>query len=271
MNYFNKNILVLISITLLNLSCSSDSEPSDPVDPEPTVRTADDVIKDFQAIDFQPGINDVTLESTTIGLFWKFRVVVPTDVALNDLPLIFNLHGGAQNVDDNLHKNTECIISPGLEGILDAYIISPNSNGELWYSQNNQIQIIALHDLVTTHLSIDTDKVGITGYSDGGNGSWFYAQFYSTLFSVAIPLATSYNTISNTGEYNPLDVPVYVIHGEEDELFLLETTQNFINESIEAGSDIQFVIAPELDHYQVCDYMPYFKEGARYLATEVWQ
>ncbi|MRI02342.1 hypothetical protein GH721_17485 [Kriegella sp. EG-1] len=269
-NYFL--IILLISTNSIIVSCSSNSEPSDSVDnPEQTVRTANDVKEDFQSIDFKSGINDITLESTTTGVFWKFRVVVPTDVDLNNLPLLFNLHGGAQNIDDDLHKTTACITSPGIDGILEAYIISPNSNGELWYSQNNQIQMVALHDLATTYLPIDKSRVAITGYSDGGNGSWFFAQFYSSLFSAAIPIATSYNTISNNGIYNPFEIPLYVIHGEEDELFPLETTQSLINKSIEVGSDIQVSIAPDLDHYQVCDYMPYFKEGVNWLVSEVWQ
>lgn len=234
-------------------------------------RTADDVIADFQALNFQPGINDFSLESPTEGLFWNFRVIVPADAsATNKKPLIFSLHGGAQNIAPDIHKNTDCLISPGLDGIIDAYIISPNSNGKLWYDQNNQIQILALYDLMTSNLPIDMNKIAITGYSDGGNGSWFYSQYYSNMFSAAIPMATSYNTKKSDGSIEAINIPLYVIHGNEDSLFPIATTEAFVNASIDAGSNIQFVIAPNLDHYQPCDYVPYLRDAAQWLVNTVW-
>ena len=68
-------------------------------------RTADDVRNDFQNFDFKPGINDVSLESITEGLFWNFRIIVPEEASnLNKKPLIISLHGGAQNVSPEAHK-----------------------------------------------------------------------------------------------------------------------------------------------------------------------
>jgi predicted peptidase len=233
-------------------------------------RTADDVRVDFQNFDFHTGINDVTLESTSEGLFWSFRVIVPVDASeTNKKPLIFNLHGGAQNIAPDAHKSTDCLISPGLDGIIDAYIISPNSNGKLWYDQSNQIQILALYDLATSYLPIDMNRIAITGYSDGGNGSWFYSQYFSSMFSAAIPMATSYNTAKSNGSVEKINIPLYVIHGANDLLFPVETTQAFVDASKSAGSDIQFVIAPNLSHNEVCDYVPYLRDAAQWLAT-IW-
>lgn len=236
-----------------------------------TPRTADDVRTDFANIAFKPGINDISLESTTEDFYWNFRIIVPENASdANKKPLIFNLHGGAQNISPDIHKNTDCLISPGLEGLIDAFIISPNSNGDLWYEQNNQIQILALHDLVTTNLPIDMDKIAITGFSDGGNGSWFFSQFYSSLFSAAIPTASSYDTTKSNGNIEPIDIPLYVIHGANDSLFPLETTEGYVNASIDVGSNITFVIAAGLDHYQVCDYVTHLRDAATWLISDVW-
>ncbi|SFZ89274.1 Dienelactone hydrolase family protein [Flaviramulus basaltis] len=272
------NILFITIILIINLwNCNNPNInfQEDLVEEENsngnTSRTVDDVRQDFQDFDLQPGINDVSLESTTEGLFWNFRVIVPEGTGIsNKKPLIFSLHGGAQNINPEAHKSTDCLISPGLNDIIDAYIISPNSNAKLWYDQNNQIQILALLDLASSYLYVNTNKIVITGYSDGGNGSWFYSQYYPNKFSAAIPMATSYNTIKNNGIIDPIEIPLYVIHGANDELFPLETTQSYVNKSIEAGSDIQFVIAKDLDHYQVCDYVPYLRDAAQWLVNTVW-
>ena len=234
-------------------------------------RTAEDVKTDFANIDFKPGINDISLESTTEDFYWNFRVIVPENASnANKKPLIFSLHGGAQNISPDIHKNTDCLISPGLDGIIDAFIVSPNSNGELWYEQNNLIQILALYDLITTNLPIDLDKIAITGFSDGGNGSWFFSQFYSSLFSAAIPMATSYDTTKSNGNIEPIGIPLYVIHGNDDTLFPIETTEGFVNASIDAGSNVTFVIAAGLEHYQPCDYVTYLRDAAAWLVSDVW-
>ena len=234
-------------------------------------RTAEDVKTDFANIDFKPGINDISLESTTEDFYWNFRVIVPENASnANKKPLIFSLHGGAQNISPDMHKNTDCLISPGLDGIIDVFIVSPNSNGELWYEQNNLIQILALYDLITTNLPIDLDKIAVTGFSDGGNGSWFFSQFYSSLFSAAIPMATSYDTTKSNGNIEPIGIPLYVIHGNDDTLFPIETTEGFVNASIDAGSNVTFVIAAGLGHYQPCDYVTYLRDAAAWLVSDVW-
>lgn len=272
-----KSMKYLLLLFLIILSCNSpnpnfvddQNDDGDVIIDLP--RTADDVRNDFQDFDFKPGINDVSLESITEGLFWNFRIIVPEEAnTLNKKPLIFSLHGGAQNDSPNAHKSTDCLIAPALEGIIDAFIISPNSNAKLWYDQSNQIQILALFDLATSYLPIDLDKIAMTGYSDGGNGSWFYAQYFSSMFSAAIPMASSYNTKKSNGSIEKIEIPLYVIHGEEDLLFPVATTQAYIEESIAVGSDIQFIIAPELDHYDVCNYTPYLREAAQWLVTNVW-
>lgn len=234
-------------------------------------RTEQDVRNDFQNLNLQPGVNDVQLETLTEGLFWKFRIIVPEGASdTNKKPLIFSLHGSARTVSEDIHKSTNCLIQPATDGILDAYIISPNSGGQLWYEVNNQIQILALYDLATSYLHVDTTKTAITGYSDGGNGSWFYMQYFPDMFTAAIPMATSYNTVKNDGSIEAIQKPLYVIHGENDQLFPLATTQGYVDASINAGSDITFVVAPGLDHYQPCDYVPYLKDGIEWLINTVW-
>lgn len=63
---------------------------------------------------------------------------------------------------------------------------------------------------------------------------------------------------------------MYVIHGEDDELFPVEITEQFVNKSINAGSNIEFVVATGLGHLDACDYATYLQDAATWLLTEVW-
>lgn len=261
--------LLLLSLVFLMLSCGGggDDGPDNPPDPPDRPRSAQDVIDDFNNLTINIGTNDLVLESLVEGVFWNFRLIVPEGAtAANKRPLVLRLHGAAQANSATAHQSTACLVEPGFEG-KDVFILSPNSNGDLWYEQTNIVQVLALLELTTSNLNVDSDKVVITGYSDGGNGSWFFAQYYETLFSAAIPMATSYDTFNNPGKIN---IPLYVIHGSEDDLFPLETTRAFVDESIAAGSDITFVVADGLVHNEPCTYLDEFKEAVSWLETEVW-
>jgi len=264
LDFFMKPFL-LFSLVFLLISCGgSDDGPDDPPD---LPRSVQDVIDDFNNLPISVGTNDLVLESLVEGVFWNFRIIVPEGAtATNKRPLVLRLHGAATGNSPGAHQSTACLVEPAFEG-KDVFILSPNSNGEHWHEQANIVQVLALVDLTSSNLNIDTDKVVVTGYSDGGNGSWLYAQYYGDKFSASIPMASSYDTTSNPGAIN---VPLYVIHGSEDALFPLETTMGFVEESIKAGSDITFVVAQGRVHNEPCTYLDELKEAVSWLETEIW-
>ena len=263
MKKFKKALLFLVTVS--TVLCCSKNESA----PAPEVRTAQDVIEDFQNLDVQPGINDFRLETLISDIYWNFRVVAPADASIDNLrPLVIDLHG-ASGGSPSAHQNTECYVETGLQ-VLDAFIISPNAGFDEWYDSTNQQQVLALIDLAKSNWFINPSQVIITGYSNGGNGSWFYADYYPELFSAAIPMASSYDPARSGGEVPEIDVPLYVIHGEDDELFPVEATETFVNKSRDAGTSIEFVVATGLGHLDVCDYASYLATAATWVQTEVW-
>lgn len=238
--------------------------------PAPTqTRTADDVRADFSSLTIVAGVNDIKLESVTSGVYWNFRIIAPESASpTNKRPLIMSLHGGATAVTD-FYKQTSCLIEPGLAS-LDAYILSPNSDGVQWYTNQNRVQVLALVEMSETYLNVDTNKVAVMGYSDGGNASWFFSQYHPSLFSAAIPMASSYAVTSQTGVTHKFSDPIYAIHGSNDELFPIATTEGYVNETISVGSDVTFVTATGLIHNNSCAYVSYLQDAATWLDTVVW-
>lgn len=264
MKKFKKEVLLLLLFSVI-LSCSKKNESA----PTPDPRTAQDVIDDFLSLDVQPGINDFRLETLVNDVYWNFRVVAPADATIDNLrPLVIDLHG-ASGGSPSAHQNTECYVETGLQ-VLDAFIISPNAGFDEWYDSTNQQQVLALIDLAKTYWYINPSQVIVTGYSNGGNGSWFYADYYPELFSAAIPMASSYDPERGTGEVPEIQVPLYVIHGEDDELFPIEVTEAFVDKSRDAGSSIEFVVATGLGHLDVCDYASYLADAATWVQTQIW-
>jgi predicted peptidase len=266
---YKKSIKVITFFTffLLLISCGGSEEV---FDDGVYLKTFAEVKEDFQQLTFSPGINDIEIIGRA-NFLWKFRLLVPANASpSNKRPLIISLHGGATIKNETLHKQTSCLAEPGLES-LDAYILSPNSDGFLWFDEPNQNKVLDLTQLVTTYLNVNTSKVAITGYSDGGIASWFFAQFHPSAYSASIPMAALYNPQVSTVPSAKINIPMYVVHGEDDQYFPLVSVQNYVKTAEDAGTNIQLIIAPGLEHLQSCDYVPYLKDAATWLDTVIWQ
>lgn len=233
--------------------------------------TWEDTAKSFEEIDITPGTTtDVVLEIPDPPYEYSFRVIAPPIIdEVNGNPLVLSLHGGVGGAGRDAHKSTQCI-EPALERI-NAFVLSPNADNIYWYDLYNQEKIIRTLSMAIENWPINTSKLVITGYSDGGNGTWFFAEAFPNAFSAGIALASSYNTLSANGDGRKISTPLYVIHSSADELFPLDSTQNWVNLSIEAGSDIKFVIADGLSHYRPCDYTDYFEDAIQWMVEEVWE
>lgn len=253
--------LLLVSLLLLS-SCSKDVPPTPP-------RTWEDTVKDFQDLDLSPGVRDVSVQAQE-GVFWDFRLVVPDLATGETAPLFFDFHGESNGSNTAHTFSYDCYLKEGLSEI-KSYMIIPNAGVEQWYQRSNQIKIRSLLELAINNLPVDKDKVVSMGYSNGGNATWYFNENLPEIFSAGIAMASSYNPQNLDGSYKSYTTPLYVIHGENDDLFPVEQTEEFCNKTRDAGSDVTFVIAEGLDHYEPCLYVDYVKDAAVWLQEEVWK
>ncbi len=252
---------VICLVLVLALGCGSND------DNEPDTITYADIEKAFQDIELVAGTQDLTLQITE-SIFYNFRVIIPDVDLTQDIPLVMALHW-ANNGDPTTHLETDCYVEPGLAA-LDAIIISPNSGDTEWGSIDNQDKLHILIDLSTRYWPIDQQRIAVMGYSSGGNGSWFYAETQPAVFSAGIAMASGYNVFRPDQSVRTITPPMYVIHGEDDDFFPIDTVQYWVDQTNLAGSNVEFVRAPGLGHYQPCDYVPYLVEAVRWLDEEIW-
>lgn len=252
-------IILLISLAIF-YGCGEEEEPMNEINNQ-TIQA------DFQAIDLSPGIKDVSIEVAE-GVFYNFRAIIPDVDFTEDWPLIMAFHG-ASNGDPNAHKTTGCYLEPGFAA-MDAFIIHPNAGSNEWYEGVNQTKIQTLLSLATSFWPIDFTKIAATGYSNGGNASWLLAEIAPNVFSASIPIASSYDLSTSDSTSRKIDIPMYVIHGENDELFPIEITKKWVDESNAAGSNITFVEAQGLTHFKPCEYVPYVQDAVVWLGN-LWK
>ena len=243
------------------IGCKSDDNSPNPL-------TYADVEQAFQNIEFKTGTQDLSIQVSETQTY-EFRVIIPEVIDDKKYPLIFALHG-ASNGEPTAHQETACYVEPGLEAI-DAIIISPNSGVTIWGTTENQDKMRILVDLSTRFWPVDLARVALIGYSSGGNGTWLYTESQPQVFSAGIAIASGYNVLRPDGTAREMPRPLYVIHGENDEFFNVDTVSSWVNQTIQAGSTIEYVIAPGLGHFTPCEYVPYVKTAALWLRDEIWQ
>jgi len=105
--------------------------------------------------------------------------------------------------------------------------------------------LIALLDEIESKYNIDKSRVYLTGLSMGGHATWSLAIQYPERFAAIIPVcARGYSQ----DVYVLKDVPVWVFHGEKDDIVPITDGEKMVRALREAGGNVMFTIYPEANH-----------------------
>ncbi len=250
-------LIAFCFIALLPLqSCGKSERSPDPTYTDPGTFVTDESV---QAISLKPGSQEIVFDLEN-GSRFKFIAYAPEN--LENPPLIIALHWAGDETTYQTYGPCQAI-----DGFKDsgAIILIPSSDGGIWWDQSMYDLMVDLIDKTVTHWKVDRDKVAVTGYSNGGSASWLYAEVGGDVFSAAIPIGGSYASSPK------FDIPIYAIHGENDELFPFASTEKTVQESINKGSDIKWVKAEGRGHFEGCMYTEYVQAASTWLVDEAWK
>lgn len=174
-------------------------------------------------------------------------------------PLIVFLHGSGDDDYDSTF-----VASFGLPAVLalreqpedfDFVVVSPQAEpGSNWYV-GNQPQVVdaLLQDVLDTYL-VDANRVYLTGLSMGGYGSWHIASQFPERYAAMASLSGSGYQLPTPppDDYAcPLtEVPVWVIHGEQDMISNYETVRSQVEGWEEqCGTEVELTTYPDEGHF----------------------
>lgn len=215
--------------------------------------------RSFSEIKIKKGTQNATL-TNDYGKRWKMRVTFPKETDEKN-SLIIALHwAGGGGTYKEFH---DCLALPGL-AVLNAIIVSPEGENQLWSTGNNVEKVRFISSNSKKYWNVDPDKIAVMGYSNGGNGSWYFAQHCPELFSAAIPIASAYPINQK------INIPLFVIHGAKDELFELSKTKKWVMKTKEKGTDVTWVVNDSLSHFQGCAYIAELNKATEWL-KRLWK
>ena len=181
----------------------------------------------------------------TISVNYKYLIYFPKDYSNTNKkwPLILFLHGsGERGTDIKIVKRNgpPKLVSEGKD--FPFIIVSPQCPDKIYW--DNKILISLLNDIIAKY-NVDEKRIYLTGLSSGGIGTWALAIEYPDKFAAIAPISAS-------GEPDDVcalkNVPVWVFHGEKDDVIPIKEDSDMVNALKECGGDVKFTIYPNEGH-----------------------
>jgi predicted peptidase len=219
----------------------------------------------FFDIDLTPGINSGTITVVKFNepISVNYTIFVPEHIGTDTVPLVFGLHGRGQPSSHLVGSYLTPALGD-LRGIIFGFDAPENSD---WLDAPSVRMVKKIIDLAIENWPIDKNKIVLTGYSMGGTGTWNIMTKYPDLFAAAIPVAS---TPQPWVKVPSAKVPLYVIHGQYDDFFLLRDIETAVAELRERNAKVELVVIPDTTHQEISKTLPYLYETIDWLQTTVW-
>lgn len=198
------------------------------------------------------------------GLRIRYAISIPGNYSAGTpVPLVLALHyGGSPN--GAAQGVLLMLVQPALSD-LGAIIVAPESLGGAWNTSQNEQGVNALLDAVEATYRIDIKKVGVTGFSMGGTGVWYFAGKYPDRFSAAVPVAGM--PPATAGNWK---TPVFAVHSRDDEVMPIEPTEARIKELQKAGVRAELVVLRGISHHETARFVDGLRRAVPWLKG-IWK
>jgi len=168
-------------------------------------------------------------------------------------PLLIFLHGMDRvNKRVTLLQNDYPLSTLTNQDYFPFIVVAPQGVGEyeFWATDEMVNAIMTLLDEVQAVLSVDINRIYLTGVSAGGNGAWSIGVRHPERFAALVSMMGYYGWPPTVPENicDLVDIPVWAFHGEKDELIPLEAEQKLVDALKACGGDVQFTIFPDVGH-----------------------
>jgi hypothetical protein len=104
-----------------------------------------------------------------------------------------------------------------------------------WWTRFGEDLTLAILQSVSAEYHIDQDRIFLTGMSNGGIGAWIIGMHHADLFAGIAPMASGIDDVLFPFVENLVNTPVYVIHGEEDQVMPVQLSRDLVQEMKRRG------------------------------------
>lgn len=103
--------------------------------------------------------------------------------------------------------------------------------------------IQTIREIAEQNGNVDMERVYVTGHSMGALGVWGMISAYPDVFAAAIPISGLWDGSVD----NMTDMPIWIFHGENDEMVPLERETSLRDQLQEKGGKVIMTIYTDAD------------------------
>ena len=206
------------------------------------------------------------------GAEFRYQVYVPREFKRSgSWPVILALHGGGQYGSDGLLQTVH-----GLANSIrlhperfPAIVVFPQSHADGtpgWQGKGGEAALAEL-DKAIAEFNGDRSRVYLTGFSAGGNGSWYLASHHPERFAALLVVCgfvtefrgkTSGVLYPSVAPSSPdpyaavaklvSTLPIWIFHGDADHNVSVEESKHMFAALKAIGANVQYTELPGMDH-----------------------
>jgi phospholipase/carboxylesterase len=162
-------------------------------------------------------------------------------------PLVMALHGGSGNGRGFLWSWLRDARSFG------AILVAPTATGSTWALMGDDTDtpnLARILDAVRGHWNIDSDRLLLTGMSDGGTFCYVTGLDSASPFTHLAPVASTFHPLmaEMTDAERLRGLPIYLVHGRLDWMFPVQVARQTQQALSAAGANVTYREIDDLSH-----------------------
>ena len=180
----------------------------------------------------------------------KYFIYFPNDYLTKKYPLVLFLHGAGErgtNLKDIEIHGLPKLVKNGKK--FPFIIIAPQCPLNLWWSDPLPVDLLSkLVNYMVMKYRIHKNHVFCTGLSMGGYGTLALSIKNPKLFSAIIPICGGVDIKNFFDILNLKDLPIWLFHGDKDEVIPLENSQSIYKVLKPVNKNIKLTVYKGVDH-----------------------
>ncbi|MBS0167618.1 MAG: hypothetical protein JSR29_16160 [Nitrospira sp.] len=112
----------------------------------------------------------------------------------------------------------------------DYLLACPTYPSGAWFTRRAEELVLATIRDLRTRYHVDPNRIFLTGMSNGGIGAWLIGMHHAPVFAGIAPMASGLDAVLMPFLANLRHTPVYIIHGEKDQVMPVDLSRSIARE-----------------------------------------